>query len=129
MEKLRRTYPDISPSGPNYARAVRAGNQLFISGCTAMKTPAEGGPAIEQLKVVLDKLVRIVAAEGGTPTDIVKITTFVTDIGDWWPLPDEQLALYNEYFGDQHPANSLVEVSALAEPGLNLEIEAIAVIG
>ena len=129
MEKHRRTYPDISPSGPNYARAVRAGNQLFISGCTAMKTPAEGGPAIEQLKVVLDKLVRIVVAEGGTPTDIVKITTFVTDIGDWWPLPNEQLALYNEYFGDQHPANSLVEVSALAEPGLNLEIEAIAVIG
>lgn len=129
MEKHRRTYPDISPSGPNYARAVRVGNQIFISGCTAMKTPAEGGPAIEQLKVVLDKLVRIVAAEGGTPTDIVKITTFVTDIGDWWPLPNEQLALYNEYFGDQHPANSLVEVSALAEPGLNLEIEAIAVIG
>ncbi len=129
MEKHRRTYPDISPSGPNYARAVRVGNQLFISGCTAMKTPAEGGPAIEQLKVVLDKLVRIVVAEGGTPTDIVKITTFVTDIGDWWPLPNEQLALYNEYFGDQHPANSLVEVSALAEPGLNLEIEAIAVIG
>ena len=129
MEKLRRTYPDISPSGPNYARAVRAGNQLFISGCTAMKTPAEGGPAIEQLKVVLDKLVRIVAAEGGTPTDIVKITTFVTTISDWWPLPDEQLALYDKYFGSQHPANSLVEVSALAEPGLNLEIEAIAVIG
>ena len=69
------------------------------------------------------------AAEGGTPTDIVKITTFVTDIGDWWPLPDEQLALYDEYFDGQHPANSLVEVSALAEPGLNLEIEAIAVIG
>ena len=50
MEKLRRDYPGISPSGPNYARAVRAGNQLFISGCTAMKTPADGGPAIEQLK-------------------------------------------------------------------------------
>ena len=41
MEKIRREYPDIAPAGPNYARAVVAGNMLFISGCTAKGTKAQ----------------------------------------------------------------------------------------
>ena len=131
MEKLRREYPEIAPAGPTYARAVRAGDTLFISGCTARGTDAQGGPAIDQLQVTLDRVVRIVAAEGGVPQDIVKITTFVTDMADWYPASDEQQALFANYFEGQNPANSLVEISALAQPGLDIdiEIEAIAVLG
>ena len=52
MEKSRREYPDIAPAGPTFARAVRVGGTLYISGCTARGTDAQGGPAIEQFKVV-----------------------------------------------------------------------------
>lgn len=128
MEKVRREYPNIAPAGPNFARAVRAGNMLFISGCTARGTPAAGGSPMEQLKVTLDKIMRIVAEEGGTPKDIVKFTTFVTNIADWWPPSDEQTALFRRYFRGQNPTNSLVEITALAQPGLDIEIEAIAVL-
>ena len=38
MEKIRRDYPDIAPSGPTYSRGVRTGNLLFIAGCTARGT-------------------------------------------------------------------------------------------
>ena len=129
MEKLRREYPDIAPAGPTYARAVRAGNMLFISGCTARGTDAQGGPLLEQLKVTLDRIIRIVAAEGGKPEDIVKFTTFVTDISDSFLASEEQQALFAEHFKGQNPANSLIEITALAEPGLDIEIEAIALLG
>ncbi len=129
MEKIRREYPDIAPAGPSYARAVRAGDMLFISGCTARGTEAQGGPPVEQLKVTLGRVVGVVLAEGGSPVDIVKLTTFVTDIGDWSPFSDEQQAVFDRHFGGQNPANSLVEISALVEPGLDIEIEAIAVLG
>jgi 2-iminobutanoate/2-iminopropanoate deaminase len=73
MEKIRRNYPDIAPAGPTYSRAVRSGNLLFISGCTARGTAAQGKPLMEQLRVTLDRISRIVAAEDGTARDIVKL--------------------------------------------------------
>ncbi len=70
-----------------------------------------------------------VAAEGGSPGDIVKITTYVTSINDWRASASEQQSLFNEYFKGEYPANTLVEITALAEPGLDVEIEAIAELG
>ena len=65
---------------------------------------------------------------GGKPADIVKVTTFVTSMADWFPAPDEQQTVMDGYFNGQNPANSLVEISALAQPGLDIEIEAIVVL-
>ena len=55
-------------------------------------------------------------AEGGSPGDIVKITTYVTSISDWRANALEQQTLINEYFKNAYPANALVEITALAEP-------------
>ena len=129
MEKIRRNYPDIAPSGPTFSRGVRVGNLLFIAGCTARGTEAQGKALMDQLRVTLDRIVRIVRAEGGTPGDIVKITTFVTSIPDWRAHDGEQQALFTEYFQGDYPANTLVEIRALAEDGLDVEIEAIAELG
>ena len=128
-EKIRKEYPDIAPAGPTYARAVKAGDTLYISGCPARGSSEEGGSAMAQLRVTLDRVVKIVEAEGGTAQDIVKITTFVTRMSDWYPADQAQTDLFNEYFDGQNPANSLVEITALALPGLDIEIEAIAVLG
>jgi 2-iminobutanoate/2-iminopropanoate deaminase len=128
MDKIRRNYPDIAPAGPTYSRAVRSGNLLFISGCTARGTPAQGKPLMEQLRVTLDRISRVVAAEGGSARDIVKITTFVTSIADWRAHADEQQEIFHQFFKGEYPANSLIEISALAEPGLDVEIEATAVL-
>ena len=125
MSVIRRDYPGIAPAGPTYSRGVRAGGFLFIAGCTARGTDAQGGPLMDQLRVTLDRIIRIVAEEGGTPGDIVKITTFVTSIMDWLDDATEQQALFAEFFKDEYPANTLVEITALAEPGLDVEIEAI----
>ncbi len=129
MKKIRRDYPDIAPSGPTYSRGVRTGNLLFIAGCTARGTGSQGKSLMEQLRVTLDRITRIVAAEGGSPGDIVKITTYVTSINDWRASTSEQQSLFSEYFKGEYPANTLVEITALAEPGLDVEIEAIAELG
>lgn len=128
MDKQWLEYPDIAPTGPTFTRAVKAGNTLYVSGCTARGTAAQGGAPFDQLKVTLDRVVRIVEREGGSPNDIVKLTTFVTNMADWFPASEEQQALFADYFGDKPPASSLVEISALAEPGMDIEIEAIAII-
>jgi 2-iminobutanoate/2-iminopropanoate deaminase len=128
MEKMRRSYPDIAPAGPTYTRAIRSGHWLFISGCTARGTPAQGKSLMEQMRVTLDRITRIVGAEGGQPRDIVRITTYVTSIADWRAHASEQHALFAEYFQGEYPTNTLVEIRALAEPGLDVEIEATALL-
>jgi enamine deaminase RidA (YjgF/YER057c/UK114 family) len=129
MAIIRRDYPEIAPSGPTFSRGVLSDNLLFIAGCTARGTEAQGKSLVEQLRVTLDRITQIVAAEGGAAGDIVKITTFVTSIADWRAHNSEQQELFQEYFNGQYPANTLVEIGALAEPGLDVEIEAIAVLG
>jgi enamine deaminase RidA (YjgF/YER057c/UK114 family) len=129
MEKIRHNHADIAPAGPSYSRTVRAGNLLFIAGCTARGTAAQGKDLMDQLRVTLDRIVRIVAAEGGVPGDIVKITIYVTSIADWRDSDAANQYLFAEFFQGAYPANTLVEITALAEPGLDVEIEAIAELG
>jgi enamine deaminase RidA (YjgF/YER057c/UK114 family) len=129
MTKTRNNHEDIYGAGPTYIRAIRAGNTLYISGCTARHSNAEGGPVMEQLRVVLDRIIGIVRAEGGAPSDIVAMTTYMTDMRELWPIEGEQVEIWTELFQGEWPTNSYVEVSALAEPGLDVEITATAVLG
>ena len=129
MAVEHRDYPDIAPAGPTYSRGTRAGNLLFISGCTARGSEAQGKPLMEQLDETLKRVVGVVRAEGGDPGDIAKITCFVTSIADWQSDADTQAELFARHFEGKYPANSLIEICALAEPGLDVEIEAIAVLG
>ncbi len=129
MAVERKDYPDIAPAGPTYSRGVRAGNMLFVSGCTARGDSAQGRSLMEQLDVTLERVVGVVRAEGGGPGDIAKITCFVTSIADWTNNPDKQSEIFARHFEGKYPANSLIEISALAEPGLDVEVEAIAVLG
>ena len=126
MEKIRNNHPNIAPSGPTFSRSVKVGNLLFVAGCTARGTDAQGKSMMEQTRVTLDRVARIVQTEGGQPSDIVKITTFVTSVPAWQEGRETQEALWSEFFGGAYPANTLVEITALAEPGLDVEIEAIA---
>ena len=83
---------------------------------------------MDQLKATFDRIIAIVEVEGGVPSDVVKLTTYVTSMADWYPIPDEHVELYRDYFRGENPTNTLVQVSALALPGLSIEIEAIVVL-
>ena len=129
MKITRNNHEDIYPAGPTYVRAVRAGDTLYVSGCTARNSDAEGGPMVEQFRVTLDRIVRIVEAEGGTAASIVSMTTYTTDMTEMWPIEGEQLEIWEHYFKGEWPTNAYVEVTALATPGLDVELTAIAALG
>ena len=124
MGKIRRDYKNIHPSSPISSRGIKSGNMLFISGTTANNSSAEDGNPTQQLRVVLDRITKMVVSEGGDPSDIVRLTTFVTKIDDWFPLEGEIVDIFTEFFGDQKPTNAIMEVSRLATPFLVVEIEA-----
>jgi len=122
--KIRRDYKNIHSSSPISSRGIKSGNMLFISGTTANNSSAEDGNPMQQLRVVLDRITKMVVSEGGHPSDIVRLTTFVTKIDDWFPLEGEIVDIFTEFFGDQKPTNAIMEVSRLAMPYLVVEIEA-----
>jgi enamine deaminase RidA (YjgF/YER057c/UK114 family) len=66
-----------------------------------------------------------VQAAGGTIADVVKVTIFVTDITQ----REKVWQARREFFTGDFPASTLVQVAALAEPAIKVEIEAIAHIG
>ena len=77
-----------------------------------------------QTETVLDHVKSVLREAGGGMDDVVKVTVFITDMG----LYDEIHEVRRRYFGDPYPASSMVEVSALIDPRLLIEIEAVAVI-
>ena len=130
MKKIRNNYDDIYPAGPTYIRGVRTGDTLYISGTTASRSEAEGKDVMSQLRVVLDRIVKIVQAEGGSASDIVSMTTFIVDtkMSQFWPIEGEQLEIWNEFFGGEWPTNAYIGISCLAAPTVDVEISAIAVL-
>jgi 2-iminobutanoate/2-iminopropanoate deaminase len=111
----------------HYTDAVRAGDILFVSGVVPVDADGElvgGDDVVEQARAVFEGLRRVLATAGVGPSDVVKVTVFLTDVDDRPAInPVRQ-----EFFGDTRPASTLVEVSRLAIPGAKLEIEAVAVL-
>ena len=124
----RNDHKDIYPGGPTYVRAAKTGNTLYISGTTAKNSSYENGSPLEQLRVILDRITNIVTTEGGSYEDIISMPTYVTDMRNFWPIEGEQKDIWEHYFKGVWPTNAYVEVSALAEPNLVVELSAIAII-
>ena len=125
---LERKQYDFAPAGPTYSRSVKAGNTMYVSGCTARGTDSQGKSMMEQLDVTLGRLVQVAQAEGAGPGSFAKLTVFVTSIADYQADSQKQQELFARHFAEQYPANSLLGISALAEPGLDVEVEAVVVL-
>ena len=124
MDIIRRDYPELpQPAGP-FHHSTRWGNLLFIAGSTARGTPAEKGDIGEQTEAILKKFQHILTANGATLSNIVKVTSFVTDLREA-PAAAE---VRSRHFAGAFPASTQVQIAALGTPDLKIEIEAIAVL-
>jgi 2-iminobutanoate/2-iminopropanoate deaminase len=111
--------------GP-YAQATKVGNLVFTSGQLPIN-PSTGevsGDISAQTMQVLENLKAVVEAAGGTLRDVMKATVFLTDLSGFAAMNE----VYANYFKDEPPARSTVEVSALAKRAM-VEIEVVAIIG
>ena len=110
-----------------FSRAVRVGDTVYVSGTVAWGDDgklAGPGDMYAQAKQAIRNIEKALAQAGASLADVVRTRVFVTDIGR---LPEAARA-HGEAFGDIRPASTMVEVSALAEPEMLVEIEAIAVV-
>jgi 2-iminobutanoate/2-iminopropanoate deaminase len=113
------------PSTRPYSPALVAGPFVFVSGQVATD-PATGkvteGGIEAQTARVLDNLASLLAQADLGLNDVVKTTVFLTDMNDFAAMNE----VYRSRFTQPLPTRSTVEVSALANPQLKVEIEAIA---
>lgn len=109
-----------------YVRTVKNGPFVFMSGTTSLdsKGRVRGKDAAEQTTVVMRKVDAALKSAGARLKDLVRLTIFVTDIREMGPISK---ALDKGLKGSAVSA-TMVGVSALAVPGLQVEIEATAMV-
>ena len=109
-----------------YARAVRVGNQVWVSGTAAADADGNlvgaGDPAA-QMRFILQKIERALAQLGGGLGDVVRTRVYVSDIAHW----EAVARVHGEVFAAIQPANTLVE-SRLVGPEYLVEVEVDAVV-
>lgn len=106
-----------------YSRAVRVGPHVHVAGTTAVDaTGALVGPndAYAQTAFILQKIGRALEEAGASFSQVVRTRMFVTDISKF----EEYGRAHGEVFGNIRPASTMVEVKALVDPQMLIEIEA-----
>jgi len=110
-----------------YSRVVVAGDSAWVSGTTATVdgSVVHPGDAAAQTRVALTTIARALADAGFALADVVRTRMYVTDISRW----EEVGRVHGDFFGDVRPATSMVQVAALIDPAMLVEVEADAVRG
>ena len=111
-----------------YSRVVRAGSHVWVAGCTAVLEDgvvAGPGDAYVQAQQALINVEAALAMVGARMEDVVRTRMYVTDISQWEAVG----RAHGEAFSDIRPVTAMLEVSALIDPRMLVEIEADAYIG
>ena len=114
----------VAPPQAHYSHAIAAPNGvLYVAGQVPLDENGTlvAGDVAAQTHQVLTNLARVVDSAGATLDDVVKTTVYLTDMADRAAVG----AVRKEFFHDPPPANTLLAVTALAEPSFLVEIEAI----
>jgi len=123
----KKLFPDGTEVVPFYVRAIRSDPMVFVSGTTSLdsKGRVQGKDAGEQTTITMRKIEAALKKAGCKLGDLTQLTIFVTDIRDMGAVSK---ALGRALKGSV-VTSTLVAVSALAVPGLVVEIESRGVIG
>jgi 2-iminobutanoate/2-iminopropanoate deaminase len=110
--------------GGHYSQAVVHGGTIYVSGQLPIDPrTGEGqtGPIEVQARQALENVGAILDEAGASLSDVIKVTVFVADIGQWGAVNQ----VYADFFGDHRPARAIVPIGPLHH-GFLVEIEAVA---
>jgi 2-iminobutanoate/2-iminopropanoate deaminase len=125
--EVERVRTDPDPYEPyRISQAIRVGDFLFVSGQAAIDEHGQlvgVGDFDAQAEQAFKNLDRVLDAGGSSLRDVVKVTIFLTDMSNFAKIVE----LRRRWFSEPYPADSIIQVAALALPELEIEIEAVAV--
>jgi enamine deaminase RidA (YjgF/YER057c/UK114 family) len=110
-----------------YCRAVRIGAHVAVTGTAAVGENGEVvgvGDANVQTRRCLEIIEKALKDAGASLSDVVRTRIYVTDISQWEAVG----RAHGDVFGEVYPATTMVEVSALIDPDMLVEIEADAIV-
>lgn len=119
--------PGITPLVPVYSVAVRAGDQVFVSGMTGVKPGTQDiveGGVDAQTRQSLENIRTSLQSAGATLNDVVECTVFLTDMADYAAMNK----VYVGFFPTDPPARAAIAVTALPRPAARVEIKCSAVV-
>jgi 2-iminobutanoate/2-iminopropanoate deaminase len=112
--------PGIMEPVSHYCHVVRAGPHVWVSGVVGMDRKGDVPEGVvAQFDLAIDVMDQCLKAAGAGPEHVVKVQVFLTDISERPAINPRRIA----YFGHHRPASTLLEVSALVDPRLKVEIE------
>jgi enamine deaminase RidA (YjgF/YER057c/UK114 family) len=124
--------PDGWPQPRGYSNGMIAqGRVLAIAGQIGWNERGEftSDDFVEQSAQALRNVLAIGAAAGGSASNVIRLTWYVTNKREYLAVASKLGAIYRELFGAHYPAMTLVQVVALVEDRAKVEIEATAVLG
>ena len=110
-----------------YSRAVRVGNQVYVSGTTAINEKGEivgAGDSYLQAKASIITIQKALRKAGAGLSDVVRTRIYLKNINDW----EKVGRAHGEFFGEIRPACTMVEVKRFISPEILVEIEAEAIL-
>lgn len=131
MSLERHNPADLSPpKGFSHAVTAIGSRIVFLAGQTALDGDGKvvGGTLPEQFEVALGNLLTALAAAGGTPADLARVTVYATDVADYRACAGELGLLWRQLAGRDYPAMAVVGAVRLWDEAALVELEGVAVL-
>jgi enamine deaminase RidA (YjgF/YER057c/UK114 family) len=122
VERLGSNPPGPYEEAVGYSRVVRAGQHVWVAGCTSVNEHGivEGATPGEQMAIALRVVLASLERVGASARDVVRTRMFTTDIS----RSDEIGRAHGAVFGDVRPVTAMYEVSGFIDPRMLVEVEA-----
>ncbi|MEU0025878.1 RidA family protein [Streptomyces sp. NPDC006335] len=131
MSAERINPPELSPpTGFSHAVVATGSRLVFLAGQTALDADGKvvGESLPEQFEKALTNLLTALAAAGGTPSDLARVTVYATDIAAYRTHARELGRIWRELAGRDYPAMAVVEVVRLWDDQAAVELDGFAVL-
>lgn len=127
LTRHRIVAPDIPEPAPGlWSNCIKVGQQVFIAGLVAYENGNVVAESAEgQTDYIFSAMSKYMEAAGGSLADIATMTIFVTDLDDRPAILESR----RRAFSGDFPCSTLIKVSALIDPRLHVEINAVGIVG
>jgi enamine deaminase RidA (YjgF/YER057c/UK114 family) len=131
MSLQRHNPAELSPpSGFSHAVTASGSRLVFLAGQTALDTEGKvvGTALPEQFETALTNLLTALAAAGGTPHDLARVTVYATDVADYRAHVTELGRIWRRLAGRDYPAMAVIGVVRLWDDQCLVEVDGVAVL-